>query len=262
MRIEINNCSSPGASFTDNTNNVILSCYEWVVENNGVVKPFIEFRREVSKAKNFNDNNARNIYPLLQNFGFISYQKGANLHYDRFFTNTGKAYAKMLQTERIIAHSSYGENEKKQAIKKMQYARETLIYQGLINLLFRECNYKKELLEFLRFLIKFRKISKIEFSYLLFSLAQALDPDNVERTIGQYRAGKLTIEVVVAVRNDIELREKSGDKKRKEDLSFLTSYSYFCGLLEQAGLIVKLDSSYYTIASGAEEKITKLLRGE
>ena len=259
MNIIINNCSSPGASFTDNTNNVIVSCYEWITEHSGDVKPFIEFRKEVSKAKGFNDNNARNIYPLLQNVGFVSYGKGASLEYDRFFTRTGKAYAKMIETEKLILDSDYSENDKKDALKQMQQAKETLIYQGLIQLLTKDSNYKHEMLESLRFLLKFHRINKTEFAYLLYSLSEELSNEVITNDINSYRMGDLSIDVTVSVRNDIDLREKTGDKKRKEGLSFLTAYSYFCGLFEQAGLIVKTESGYFSIAENAEEKIKKML---
>lgn len=259
MHIIINNCSSPGASFTDNTNQVILSCYEWVTEHSGEVKPFIEFRKEVSKAKNFNDNNARNIYPLLQNVGFVLYGKGANLEYDHFFTRTGKAYAKMVETEKLILESDYSEKDKKDALKQMQQAKETLIYQGLLKLLSRDSNYRKEMAECLRFLTEFKKINKTEFAYLLYSISECLDSGTVKKDIDMYRMGDLTIDVTVSVRNDIELREKTGDKKRKEGLSFLTAYSYFCGLFEQAGLITKSEAGYFSIVSNAEERIKKLL---
>ena len=259
MHIIINNCSSPGASFTDNTNKVILSCYEWVTEHSGEVKPFIDFRREVSKAKNFNDNNARNIYPLLQNVGFVSYGKGSNLEYDHFFTRTGKAYAKMVETEKLIFESDYSEKNKKDALKQMQQAKETLIYQGLLKLLSKESNYRKEMAECLKFLTEFKKINKTEFAYLLYSISECLDNAIVKKDIELYRTGDLIIDVTVSVRNDIDLREKTGDKKRKEGLSFLTAYSYFCGLFEQAGLIIKSEAGYFAIAMGSEEKIKKLL---
>lgn len=261
MQIIINNCSSPGASFTDNTNKVILSCYEWVTEHNEEIKPFIDFRREVSSSKGFNDNNARNIYPLLQNVGFIHYKKGVDLVYKHFFTSTGKAYAKTIETEQLILNSEYELNEKESAIARLKQIRETLIFQGVIRLLSGETNYSREMLKCLEFLIKFHKISKPEFAYLLYALAESLDDETIRKDIAMYRNNEISFDITVSVRNDIELREKTGDHNRKEGLSFLTSYSYFCGLFEQAGLIVKLDSDYYTVASGAEEKINKLLEG-
>lgn len=259
MDIIINNCSSPGASFTENTNKVILSCYEWITEHSEEMKPFIDFRKEVSKAKNFNDNNARNIYPLLQNVGFVSYEKGAKLEYDRFFTRTGKAYAKMIETEKLILDSDYTEKDKNEALKQMQQAKETLIYQGLTRLLTQNSNYKKEMVECLRFLIKFHKINKTEFAYLLYSISNDLEDETIKKDIDLYRSGKMDIDVTVSVRNDIDLREQTGNKNRKEGLSFLTAYSYFCGLFEQAGLITKVEAGYFAIASNAKEKIEKML---
>ena len=261
MQIVINNCSSPGASFTENTNKVILSCYEWVTEHSGEIKPFIEFRREVSSAKGFNDNNARNIYPLLQNVGFIRYEKGVDLIYNQFFTSNGKAYAKTIETEHLILNSEYEPHEKERAIKKLKQIRETLVYQGLVQLLNSETNYSNEMLKCLAFLLDFHKISKPEFAYLLYAMSESIDKEVMEKDISLYRNNDISFDITVSVRNDIELRERTGNRNRKEGLSFLTAYSYFCGLFEQAGLIVKLDSDYYSIASGKEDKIKKLLEG-
>lgn len=261
MQIIINNCSSPGASFTDNTNKVILSCYEWITEHSEETKPFIDFRREVSLSKGFNDNNARNIYPLLQNFGFIRYEKGVDLVYKHFFTSTGKAYAKTIETEQLILNSEYEASEKEYAIARLKRIRETLIFQGLLRLLSGETNYSKEMLKCLGFLLEFHKINKSEFAYLLYALQELIDDETIRNDITMYRNNDVSFDITVSVRNDIELREKTGDRNRKEGLSFLTAYSYFCGLFEQAGLIVKLDSDYYTVANGAEDKIKKLLEG-
>ena len=65
--------------------------------------------------------------------------------------------------------------------------------------------------------------------------------------VDMYRCGDLEIEVHVKVRNDIDLREKTKTDKRKEGLSFLTSYGYFTSLLLQAGLIKKSDKYYEVI---------------
>ena len=64
----------------------------------------------------------------------------------------------------------------------------------------------------------------------------------------------MEIDVHVKVRNDIEIREKTNMDKRKEGLTFLTSYGYFVSLLQQAGLIRK-DDKYYIVN---EEKRTVL----
>ena len=67
MIIEIENTSSPGASFTSNTNSVLLKTYEWICEHKGISIPFKEFRMRLQSEKGINDNNNRNIYPLLKN---------------------------------------------------------------------------------------------------------------------------------------------------------------------------------------------------
>lgn len=259
MYILIKNCSSPGASFTSNTDSVILACYQWTVEHAGEHKPFIEFRIEASKAKGFNDNNARNIYPLLQNFGFVKYSKGDVLNYDKFFTNTGKAYAKIVETEELINKSNYTDVKKKQSLIELKKAKHSLVYDGLVLLFSKETNYNYEMKAFLNFTFKFGKINKTEFAYLLYSLENQIDDEQVADVINQYRNNGLVIDVEVSVRNDIDLKKQMGTQKRKEGLSFLTAYNYFISLYEQAGLITKYDRSYYKIVDDEVDKIKSLL---
>ena len=64
MIIEIENTSSPGASFTSNTNSVLLKTYEWICEHKGISIPFKEFRMRLQSEKGINDNNNRNMIPV------------------------------------------------------------------------------------------------------------------------------------------------------------------------------------------------------
>ena len=260
MNIVIENCSSPGASFTANTNDVLYSCYEWVSENKGVIKPFIDFRKDVSKAKGFNDNNARNIYPLLKKAGFVKYEAGGQLYYDDFFTNIGLAYAKALETEKLIRNSDYSDTKKEESLKKLNEVKTSLICKGLLNLFSSECNYKEDMQSMLEFLLQYNKISKVEFAYLLFAKKNSSTYiSDVSETIAKYREQEIDILVSVDVRNDIDVREKTGNSRRKEGLSFLTAYTYFVALLEQAGLIYKENSKYMHINQSAKGKIQELL---
>lgn len=51
MEIIIENCSSPGAHFSKNTNEVLLKIYQWISENNKPILPFIDFRRRLEVEK-------------------------------------------------------------------------------------------------------------------------------------------------------------------------------------------------------------------
>ena len=77
MEFIIENCSSPGAQFSRSTNQVMLKIAEWINQNNEPDLMFIDFRRRLEKEAKINDNNARNIYPLLKNGGLVEYQSGS-----------------------------------------------------------------------------------------------------------------------------------------------------------------------------------------
>lgn len=260
MRINVENCSSPGASFTKNTNHVMLLMYEWIVEKNYPTLSFREFRSLIEKDKKVNDNNNRNIYPLLKNCGFISYEKGENLDTGHFFTNNGLAYVKALETAELVRSSDYSREKKEQSLAQIQEILEHLIFEGLQKLLKSGANYADAFRDFIKFICAFDKISKVEFAYLLYFRAHHPDFnfEEISKVITEYRNNETEIDVAVNVRNDIELRETTSTTRRNEGIDYLTSYSYFISLLSQAGLITK-ESDYYVLKSSCREKIAKLL---
>lgn len=261
MIINVENCSSPGASFTNNTNQVILLIDDWLVEHPNLDISFKEFRLKIEKDKKVNDNNNRNIYPMLKNFGFIDYVKGSNINTDRLFTNTGLAYIKTLQMIRLIENSEYNEDVKQKAIEESFKIKSELIYNGIQSLMSKQdVSYKDVLVDFIKFLLIFKSINKLEFACLLYARSvYGCDwIEELSNIIKLYRNNELDIEVNVSVRNDIDIREKTNEPKRNEGLGFLTSYTYFTGLLNQADLIVK-EKDCYALLSDKEEKLKKLL---
>ena len=260
MKIKIQNCSSPGASFTKNTNQVILSIYEWLEENPNLEISFKDFRMKIEHDKHVNDNNNRNIYPLLKNYGFINYSKGLTINTDGFFTKTGLAYVKTLQMIDLIEKSDNPKNIKLDALQKASVIISDILYDGLYNLLSKDVSYKEVLLDFSRFLINFGKINKIEFALMLYA-KNTYNSDmfvEIKPIIEQYRKNTLNIDVDVTVRNDLEIREKTNSSKRDEGLGFLSSYNYFTGLFYQASLIQK-DKDYYVLNPTRIDKLRKFL---
>lgn len=265
MKLVVKNCSSPGASFTDNTNHVILSCYEWVLAYPDEVKPFVNFRKEVAKAKNLNENNARNIFPLLKNCGFVNYEKGASIQYKYFFTNVGLAYCKALEAIKKISNDeTYSKHQKQEAINKLQSINQKIIYSGMTKLLkIPDSNYRDAFLTFMKCFLEFEKMNKYEFAYMLHEMErQSTDIINSMRdNILAYRNGQLDFEVEVDVRNDNDIKAKSNQDRRQEGIGFLTAFSFFTALLIQAGLIVK-QKDYYILQTSKRNAMEKLIEGE
>ncbi len=260
MKIGIQNTSSPGASFTDNTNGVLLKTYEWITEHSGVTMPFRDFRMSLQRDKGVNDNNNRNIYPLLKNGGLVNYEKGGYLKVDNFFTNTGLAYVKALQAKSLLSNQGYTRQQIAEAERKFDIILSEIVCKALQRIVKQpDVNYVEPFQDLIRFLVRYGRISKLEYAYLLYvrkdqDIESALD--SISDQIAAHRANRLDFEVEVEVRNDIELREMTNNKKRKEGLSFLTSYGYFIGLLQQAGLVIK-DDKYHVVVTKKES----LLRG-
>ena len=252
MIIEISNTSSPGASFTSNTNDVILKTYEWICENEGLSLSFRDFRMRLQSDKGVNDNNNRNIFPLLKNGELVSYEPNSIIVVDDFFTKEGLAYAKVLELSNRIKDADYSDEQKKEAQDRISNIKQELIYDSLRRIVKKEdVNYAEPIKDFVKYILKYERISKIEYAYLLYeqktkNIEEALE--HMRQNIKQYREGILEFTVDVEVRNDIEIRNKTKTKKRKEGLSYLTSYTYFVGLLQQAGLLEK-QGEYYCLVS-------------
>ena len=159
MKIVVENCSSPGASFTKNTNEVIIKIYEWIQENNEPTLSFIDFRRRLESEKGINDNNARNIYPLLKNCNFVNYEGGTELNTKFFFTKLGLAYVKALMTINTIIDAEYEKKQKEIVLKKFDSIMKKVVYDGVKNLMKTpDSNYTKSIKWYLEFLMKFKKM--------------------------------------------------------------------------------------------------------
>ncbi len=250
MEIIIENCSSPGASFTDHTNKTLLCCNELISENVNKIVPFITFRRELETKKNINDNNARNIYPFLRNCGFINYEKSTDLCYGNLFTKLGKAYIKILESIQILEDTQSAlSDEEKQALNNLKIFQQELIIEGIKNLLkIEDCNYRDELIACGWYLHNYNSIDKKEFAYFLFEYKKSKTDylKNMSDNIKKYRAGNLDFEVKVDVRDD---EKKSSTGRRLEGIGYLTSYNYFIGLYAQAGFLEKNKNRYEIVIS-------------
>lgn len=266
MHIEINNCSSPGAHFSDNTNEVLLKLDDWITEHNEPCLKFIEFRKKTSKDKKFNDNNARNIYPLLKNCGFITYQKGDDIDTKTFFTNRGKAYIKALETKKMISESNYSQSKKNIVNQKIDNILEDLIFEAVVKLIDNaELNYTESLKWFLMYLIEFDKIDKNEFAYMVFIMQNNVGTKNwktqIKEIVTSYRKGEIEINVKVRVRNDDKIKIKSGQSTRVEGISYFTAFSFYSGLVQQAGIIRK-ENRYFNLIDTKIDKVRAIVEGE
>lgn len=249
MDIIIENCSSPGAHFSENTNKVLLQINDWIVENDYPKLLFIEFRRSLQRDKKINDNNARNIYPLLKNSGLVEYQPGGELNTRNFFTNRGKAYLEALETINLINESDYSNEQKKKANEQLIEIIESIIYDSVEKLLKnKNLSYSESLKWYLRYLKEYGKINKQEFAYMVYLMNSNDNKNWREKSkdvIKAFRNKEIDINVSVRVRNDLRTQEKTGETNRLENISYFTAYSFYSGLINQTGLTKKIKDYYY-----------------
>lgn len=258
MKITVQNPSSPGAMFSNNTNDVLKRIYDWIIENDYPFLSFREMRNRLASEKGINDNNARNIYPLVRNCDFVSYAKNENISTNAFFTRTGLAYVKLLKTIDLINEdSTYSESRKRDALSQVNKTIEGLVYLGIEQLLKKDSNYKADFKNTIKYIISYGKISKKEFALLLYSYNH-LSESELNECVRKYREALIDIEVSVDVRNDINLRNSSGNQRRNEGIEYLTAYGYYTGLLCQAGLIDKNDD-YFIINNDKRDYLQHLV---
>ena len=261
MDIIIENCSSPGAHFSKNTNEVLLKIYEWINKNNKPELPFIEFRRRLENEEKINDNNARNIYPLLKNGGLVEYHPGEELDSGAFFTRRGLAYLKALETKDMIMKSDYTKKQKEDATVQVDEIMGSIVCDSLEKLLKnKELNYSDSLKWYLMFLAKYKKINKQEFELMVYVMNHNREDwqNQIDSTIEKYRKQEIDINVKVRVRNDQKIQHNTGEKTRMEDISYFTAYSFYSGLINQAGLTRKV-KDYFFVKESSIEKVDYLL---
>lgn len=259
MIIEIKNTSSPGASFTKNTNEAILKIYKWICDNKGLELSFKDFRKKISEDTGLNDNNNRNIYPLLKNGGLAYYEKNQSNLVDNFYTKKGIAYAEMLDVLNRVSDIDCSDKTKQVVEDNIQLFINEIVYDVLQTVVrSSDANYIEPIQELIMFLLEYEKVSKIEFAYLIYECETRDIKDalkHMRQNIIDYRNGMLDFEVKVEVRNDVEKREQMNSDSRKEDLGFLSSYGYLTNLLSEAGLVEKKNDYYVVI----EEKRSELV---
>lgn len=221
-----------------------------------------EFRSKLQEEKRINDNNNRNIYPLLRNAGFAAYeQRNEAFPVNTFFTNLGLSYVKVLETKMLIESSD--NPHKALAIQEVDKILDQILYDGLKNILLNsDANYKDSIKDIIAYILRYEKINKTEYAYLLYErmrvpISEALK--KMQDNITKYRRKQLQMEIKVQVRNDISLRERTKNETRDETLSFLTSFAYFTSLLQQAHLITKESEGYWIFCNNKRDELASLL---
>lgn len=245
--VSISNLSSPGASFTEHTDDTMVSCFDYVSGMADASMPFMEFQDRLYREKKINKSNLRCILPMLRFAGLVSY--GTNVIKASFFTELGTQYvtvAKLLNKIRSTEELSLNVEglKKAQALKAkfLRYALAIIIKND-------KCKYADGLRQVFRYLQRFDFIDKREFACLVYSIQSgAKDPvENVEPLILSCRSGK-PINIKMIARNDAK-----GVIEEVGSLSWLTCYNYLLALIEQAGVVKSVKTGYQICRSSANE---------
>ena len=245
--VSVSNLSSPGASFTEHTDDTMVSCFDYVSGMADASMPFMEFQDRLYREKKINKSNLRCILPMLRFAGLVSY--GANVIKASFFTELGTQYVtvarllnKIRSTEELALNVEGLKKAQSLKAKFLRYALAIIIKND-------KCKYADGLRQVFRYLQRFDFIDKREFACLVYSIQTgAKDPiENVEPLILSCRSGK-PINIKMIARNDAK-----GAVEEIGSLSWLTCYNYLLALIEQAGVAKSVKTGYQICRSSANE---------
>ena len=267
VNIIVHNPPSSGANLSENTEKSIL-CYAAFVEANiNSIKPFSEFRKEVSAQTGTNIKNDRTIYPMFKYLGLISYDKLEELNYSHFFTPTGIAYVKFLRLKWQM-QNAYNNNPNDKnlyiSIKKVERLINEVIFHGLQHLFQSYDNntvsYRGWLIILIKFLLKFNSINKDEFAYLVYFCEQKKqDVHELEEVIKEYRRGKIKFSIIV----DAYDKTKGATVRKRAKITNLTAFGYQMSLLAGAGIVSeKEDRRFYLNEDSRQKTISIVTQAE
>lgn len=237
MNIEVLNPSSAGASFTKHTNHAYLLYYKEFMKDPDHEWKFGELRKFMENHYGVNNSNSRNMFTLLKDCRFVKYEKGESVSGRSFFTDLGKAYAKTIDSIELLSEDLHP-LENKLAYEKFLGIEQEIICRGLHNVMKTDdSSFTKTLAKTIDFLISFHSIDRIEYALIIYFSSQSNDYlDKLTEVVEKYRKKQIDINVKVNTRDD---NSPVKGERTLQEISALTSYTYICGLLQQAGLVVK-----------------------
>jgi len=126
--VSISNLSSPGASFTEHTDDTLVACSDFVSEMADAEMSFMQFQERLYRDKKINKSNLRCILPMLRFAGLVEYD--SSVKKATFFTELGTQYvavARLLKKIRSSAELSANvEGFKKACALKEKFLRHAL----------------------------------------------------------------------------------------------------------------------------------------
>lgn len=259
MEIIVFNPSSAGASFTEHTNQAYLLYYKELEKNPNHHWKFNELRKYMEINHSVNNSNSRNMFTLLKDCGFVKYEKGEFVQLNSFFTKLGEAYAKTLESIDILK-KGLSDEKNKLAYEKFQELKQNIICIGLQNMLKnQESNFSTTLRKVINFFLYFKSIDKIEYALLIYHSSKLTNyKTDLKKDINNYRSKQESFSVKVDTRDDTS---STKGNRILQEIGALTSYTYICNFLVQAGLVSK-DNNSFVLKNDKILLSKKMLNGE
>ncbi len=255
LRISISSPGGPGTSLIDSIKKMVLEIFMELDkhENFGSLN---SVRMHLTRL-GMRDDYLRNIFPFLQNIGFINYANLNPFQNKDLFTNLGKAFID-IRSSIEIAEQEEDSETKEDVIKYLGLMEQSVILQGMKRMMMsKSCRYASDYFDVLRFVNKYNSIDLTEYFLLIYERNRGEEGylDKINETIQKYRQGKLNIIVTTEIKKNIKKTQNAtGAPKR------INTFPYIKGSFLAAGIFSTTDDDRCRLNEAKRQEIDSVLR--
>lgn len=239
MDITISSPGSPGTSLTPNVKKQIVLMFDELNKNENFGS-LSELKEHLGRC-GLNKDYVRNILPFLQFCGIVKYSNISSFENDKFFTDIGKAYIKVLKSIDTLEKESE-DTDKNILLEYFENIQEIIYFQCLVIMMkSSECNYAIDFFDVLRFVYKYGYIDIQEYFLIIYERnhAEASYIDDMAEIIQQYRSGEIDI--------NVKTETSSTDEGK------VNSFPYVNGNFVKAGILYKEKNRFYIVQNRKAE---------
>lgn len=254
MDIWISSPGGPGTSLIDTIKQNILTLAS-VLNKHEDFDSLKEFKTYMTSF-GMSENYLRNIFPYIQNLGFVDYTNLNPFKNDNFFTNLGYAFLDVLRSVEI-ANKEKDSDTKELVLQDLRSIEQVIVFQGMKKMMMSEkCGYAIDFFDVLRFVKKYKSIDLTEYFFLIYARNLKEDDylDKMGEKIYKYRSNQLKFNVHTKIKKNIKsTMNRAGEAKR------INTFPYVKGNFVEAGILVPIDNGRFKLNERRRSEIDSAL---
>lgn len=255
MNIRITSPGGPGTSLIDSVKKSILTLAS-ELENNSDFDSLKAFKTHMTSF-GMSEDYLRNIFPYMQNIGFVDYANLKPFVNKQFFTNLGYAYLDVLKSVEIV-NAEEDTETKESILAYLNSIEQVILFQGMKKMMMTEkCKYAIDFLDVFRFVNKYESIDLTEYFLLIYERNTGEEDylSKMEPLVRKYRLKQLTIDVSTEITKNIKnTMNPTGAAKR------INTFPYVKGNFVEAGIFVATDDGRFKINESRRSEIDSALK--